>query len=69
MEKTEKSENRAYGHLGGIRKASPVLNPLGPKPASTNPPPSQPGLSPSGQVCGQIGSADRLCRRRTLGLI
>ncbi len=29
----------------------------GPRPASTDPRPSQPGLSPSGQVCGQIGSA------------
>ncbi len=30
----------------------------GPKPAITNPPPSQPDLSPSGQVRGQIGLAE-----------
>jgi hypothetical protein len=53
-----KSKDLVHGLLGRISRALQVIKSFsGPRPTSTYPRPSQPGLSPNGQVCGQIGSA------------
>jgi hypothetical protein len=54
MEK--KSDNRVCMDNKAGFENSNILS--GPKPAITNPPLSQPDLSPSGQVCGRIGRAE-----------
>jgi hypothetical protein len=53
MEK--KRENRVHGFSAGFQRPYRYLTFSGPWPASTNPRRSQPGLSPSGQMRGQIG--------------